>query len=138
MGDGLTTGELARAAGVAPSAVRYYERRGLLAPPERRSGRRRYPAEAAGRLALIRTAQAAGFSLDEVRDLLAGLDGDGSPGERWREAAAAKARELEERIAGLEAMRALLAGLAECDCETGAECEHRALERAAATPRGSR
>src|ERR671923_1495551 len=67
----LTIGEVARRAGVATSAIRYYERVGLLPPAERVSGQRRYGEETLGRLAFIGVAQNAGFSLREIRELVA-------------------------------------------------------------------
>jgi DNA-binding transcriptional MerR regulator len=66
----LAIGELARRTGTAASALRYYERIGLLPPAERAGGRRHYPASSADRLALIRLCQDAGFTLAEIRQLL--------------------------------------------------------------------
>ncbi|WFU23637.1 MerR family transcriptional regulator [Bradyrhizobium sp. CB1717] len=67
----MTIGELARRTGLSHSRIRFYEREGLLTNIERRpNGYRRYPPEAAGVLDLIKTAQEAGFSLDEIRALL--------------------------------------------------------------------
>lgn len=67
----LTVGELARAAGVNVQTVRYYERRGLLAePPRTASGYRKYPESDVSRLGFIRRAQALGFTLTEIGDLL--------------------------------------------------------------------
>lgn len=68
----MTIGELAAAAGVPPATVRYYERRGLLAPaPRTRSGYRVYDADSVRRLRFIKHAQALGFSLEDVQELLA-------------------------------------------------------------------
>ena len=68
----MTIGQLAKAAEVPTTTVRYYERAGLLAPPDRtRSGYRMYDERAVERLRFIRASQAVGFSLDDVRDLLA-------------------------------------------------------------------
>src|SRR3981081_968940 len=70
----LTIGRLARVVGVNLETVRYYERRGLLPkPPRSASGYRLFPAEAARRLRFIRRAQELGFSLREIRELLAVL-----------------------------------------------------------------
>jgi len=76
---GLRTAEIAAAAGVTPSAVRYYERRGLLPDPGRtESGYRSYPPSAADTVRFIKRAQAVGFTLREIRQLLAARDdGDG-------------------------------------------------------------
>jgi DNA-binding transcriptional MerR regulator len=67
----LAIGELARRAGTAPSALRYYERIGLLPAAERAGGKRHYPPSSAERLALVRLYQDAGFTLKEIRQLLA-------------------------------------------------------------------
>ncbi|MCE7004593.1 MerR family transcriptional regulator [Kibdelosporangium philippinense] len=68
---GLRSGQLAEAAGVSPQTLRYYERRGLLAEPERTlGGHRLYPPEAVTVLRVIKAAQRLGFTLDEVADLL--------------------------------------------------------------------
>jgi MerR family copper efflux transcriptional regulator len=68
----LSIGPLARSAGVGIDTVRYYEREGLLPPPRRTpSGYRSYTRETVGRLHFIRRAKDLGFSLDDIRDLLA-------------------------------------------------------------------
>ena len=66
----LTIGEVARRAGVAPSAIRYYESIGLLPEPERESGQRRYEESVIGKLAFVGVAQSAGFSLEEIKELV--------------------------------------------------------------------
>ncbi|MFI5492398.1 MerR family transcriptional regulator [Actinoplanes sp. NPDC051859] len=68
----LDIGELAGITGVAPSALRYYERVGLLEPAGRHGIRRTYRPDAVDRVALIRSAQVTGFSLAEVRELVQG------------------------------------------------------------------
>jgi len=69
---GLNIGELARRAGVNVETLRYYERRALLPPPPRtRSGYRQYPPDAVRRIGFIKRAQALGFTLGEIADLLA-------------------------------------------------------------------
>jgi DNA-binding transcriptional MerR regulator len=92
----LPIGELARRAGAAPSALRYYERIGLLPPAERAGGKRHYPPSSAERVALIRLYQDAGFTLKEIRQLLAA-------GSRrrasWTPLAERKIAELDARIA---------------------------------------
>lgn len=68
---GLRSGEVAQAAGVNPQTLRYYERRGLLAEPERTlGGHRLYPAEAVTVLRVIKAAQRLGFTLDDIADLI--------------------------------------------------------------------
>ena len=80
-------GRVARDAGVTVDTVRFYERRGLIPPPEREpSGYRRYPEATARRIRLTRSLQALGFTLDEVLDALRSLDAGEATcaGERWR------------------------------------------------------
>ena len=72
----LTIGELARRAGIATSAIRYYERRGLLVADERRSGQRRYREESLRRLVFIGMLQDAGLSLDDIEGILGAADVD--------------------------------------------------------------
>jgi MerR family transcriptional regulator, redox-sensitive transcriptional activator SoxR len=97
----LPIGEFARRAGTAPSALRYYERIGLLPPADRAGGKRHYPPSSAERLALVRLYQDAGFTPKEIRQLLAA-------GSRrrasWIALAECKIAELDARIA--EAQRA--------------------------------
>src|SRR5262249_56855262 len=78
----MLIGELAASAGLSAKAIRFYEEAGLMpAPPRTPGGYRDYPPGAAGRLAFIRQAQAAGFSLAEIRGILRVRDGGHAP--RW-------------------------------------------------------
>lgn len=108
----LTIGALARAGGVGVETVRYYQRRGLLAEPERGHGGgiRRYGAEDARRLRFIRSAQAAGFTLEEIGELLA-LDASEDRA-RARAIATARLTALDGKIAELQRARAALTRLA--------------------------
>ena len=101
----LRIGELARAAGVGVETIRYYERRGLLAqPPRRASGYRRYPPSAARRVRFIRRAQALGFTLKEIEDLLALRVDDERSCAEVRALARAKLEDIERRVAALQQM----------------------------------
>ena len=115
----MRIGQVAQAAGVSVDTVRFYERRGVLPPPERRpSGYRTYTGETVERIRLAKVLQANGLTLDEVTDALHSFDaGTTCADERWRlERAVAR---LEERMAELEAARdRVLATIA--DCERGA------------------
>ena len=114
---GLTIGRLARAAGVGVETVRFYERQGLIERPPRPAGRafRIYPEATIGRLRFIRRAQALGFSLREVRGLLALEEARGSGAAEVRAQARRKLREVEAKIAELERIRQALGRLiAEC------------------------
>ena len=112
----LSIGELARRMNVATSAIRFYESQGLVAPSGRRSGRRRFEEEACDRIALIRLAQSAGFSIAEIRTLLHGFPSGTRAVDRWRSFVEEKRRQIDERAAELRRMRALLDTLAECGC----------------------
>lgn len=128
----MTIGQLAREAGIRPSAVRYYESLGLLPAPERRSGRREYTDGAVAHLAVVQFALATGFTLREVRQLVRGFSAGTSAGARWRALAEFKFHEMERLIGQAEAMKGLLSRISRCRCETLAECG-RALARTRST-----
>ena len=109
----LTIGRLASAAGVGVETVRFYQRRNLLGTPPRDTGVRRYGAEELRRLRFIRQAQAAGFTLEEIRELIE-LD-TGEDRGRAREMANARIAALEEKIGELKRARDALRRLAS-DC----------------------
>jgi MerR family mercuric resistance operon transcriptional regulator len=109
-----TISGLAKAAGVGVETVRYYQRRGLLPEPARPPGEvRRYGAEELKRLKFIRSAQAAGFTLNEIGELIA-LDASDDRA-RARELAQARVAAIDGKIAELKEARDALAGLAS-DC----------------------
>ena len=106
-----TIGGLAKAAGVGVETVRYYQRRGLLPEPPRPPGEvRRYGEGDVKRLRFIRSAQAAGFTLNEIRELLELDAADDRP--RARELAAARVAALDAKIAEMREARDALAALA--------------------------
>ena len=112
-GQKLTIGRLASTGGVGVETIRFYQRRGLIETPTRESGIRRYGGEDLRRLRFIRQAKAAGFTLEEIRELLA-LDA-GEDRSRARELASARIAALDSRIAELEQARDSLRRLAvEC------------------------
>ncbi len=113
----LTIGGLARAGGVGVETVRYYQRRGLLETPPGEGGMRRYGADAARRLRFIRAAQTAGFTLEQIAELLA-LDA-GQDRARARDLAQVRLTELDTKIAGLERARASLRRLARACADGG-------------------
>lgn len=109
----MRIGELARSAGLAPSALRYYERAGLLPAPERsEAGYRLYGIQAVGRLAFIRRAQALGLSVREIRRLVEGPRA-GNEAERatLRRVVAHKVAEVERRRQELSDLQADLEAL---------------------------
>jgi MerR family redox-sensitive transcriptional activator SoxR len=120
--DDLTITEVARRAGIRSSAIRYYERIGLLPPPARHNGRRRYDAHVLKRLAVIATAQAMGFSIAEIGTLLNGFSADTPAWERWQLLAQKKLPEIDALIARATAMRALVTHSLSCECLSLEEC----------------
>ena len=121
----LTISELAGSAGVGVETVRFYQRKGLLFDPRptasRRSGTRHYGAEEVSRLRFIRSAQAAGFTLEEIRELLE-LDRS-EDRSRAREMARERIVALDRRIVELrEARRALQALAEECARSDAGPC----------------
>lgn len=118
----LSIGYVAARAGLRTSAIRWYESVGVLPEPERASGQRRYGPEVLERLAVIGTAQRAGLTLEEVRDLLDGADAGEPVGDRLRALAERKLPEVEALIARAEAVRGWLLAAAECRCPTFDDC----------------
>lgn len=106
----LTIAKFAEAGGVGVETVRFYQRKGLLEQPTRAAGVRRYGAEDLRRLRFIRKAQAAGFTLDEIGELLA-LDLCGNR-RRAHQLAMARIEVLDKKIAELKRARTALARLA--------------------------
>ena len=117
----MTIGKLAKAGGVGVETVRYYQRRGLLVEPDRNGGVRRYDADDLRRLRFVRQAQTAGFTLDEIGELLALDATDDRP--KARAMAEARIVALDQKIAELQAARDALGQLAkECASGTSGAC----------------
>ena len=112
----LTIGQLASRFGLNASAIRYYERTGVLPAPERESGQRRYGADAVRRLEVLETAKRAGFELSEAKLLLTSVDAGTPTFEAVRELAARKLPDVEALIARAEAMRGWMLEALDCDC----------------------
>ncbi len=120
----LTIGDVARRTGLNTSAIRYYERARLLPAPERVNGQRRYDEDEGvlTQLAVVRMAQEAGFTIEEIRTLVSGFP-EGTPAAvRWREVATRKLPEVEAMIRRLHIMREVLAESLACDCLTLDAC----------------
>jgi MerR family redox-sensitive transcriptional activator SoxR len=110
----FTIGQVASRARINSSAVRFYEREGVLPLPERVSGQRRYGEETVRRLEVIDIAKRAGFNLDEIRLLVNDTSGE----TRLRELAQRKLPEVEALIARAEAMRDWLLKAQDCRCSS--------------------
>ncbi|MFN2279344.1 MAG: MerR family transcriptional regulator [Candidatus Promineifilaceae bacterium] len=118
--DKLTIGEVAEATGVPTSTLRYYEKLGIIPPPQRSSGQRRYHPEVLQIMAVIQLGKDVGFSLPEIKELLYGFPEDMKPSERWKRLAQRKIAEIDEIIASAVDMKRLL--------ESGIKCEYLHLE----------
>jgi len=118
--DKLTIGEVAEATGVPTSTLRYYEKLGVIPPPQRSSGQRRYHPEVLQIMAVIQLGKDVGFSLPEIKELLYGFPEDMKPSERWKRLAQRKIAEIDEIIASAVDMKRLL--------ESGIKCEYLHLE----------
>ncbi|WP_223167269.1 MerR family transcriptional regulator [Nonomuraea sp. SYSU D8015] len=127
----LDIGEVARRSGLAPSALRFYERKGLIEAEGRNGLRRAYRPETLDRLAMITCARDAGFTLAEIAQVLRARPSD----TRLRERMAAKEREVDARVAQLTRLRDSLRHAAVCEHDPLVECPDfkRALGR---VPRG--
>ena len=115
----VTIGELARRAGVSASALRYYEERGLLPPPARISGQRRYPESAARLVGAILLFSDAGFTLAEQEALM--VTRTSTPGDR-RRLMQRKLAELDEQIARAQAAREAIGHGLRCPHEDITQC----------------
>src|SRR5262245_44325046 len=131
----LAIGELARRTGVAVSALRYYEQAGLMPPASRVSGQRRYPASAVRLVGVILLLREAGFSVREMRPLMAALRSHSLAG--WRDLARHKIANLDQRIAKAQAARSALQHALACPHADLVDCPNftAAVEaRLASTP----
>jgi len=136
----LTIGLVARRAGIGVETVRFYERQGLIEePPRRLSGYREYDDEVVSRLAFIRRAKDLGFTLKEIKELLALRRDPSTPAAEVKRRAEAKIADIESKIHSLQKMKTALVKLTSaCSCRsTSTECpllhaldgEERARER---------
>jgi len=118
----LSIGEVAERTGASVSAIRFYEREGLLPEAERVSGQRRFTKETVQRLGIIDVAKQADFTLEEVGVLLASID-EGAPAhEQLQALAARKLPEVDALIARAQAMRDWLTLASECGCDSLESC----------------
>lgn len=118
----LTIGEVARRAGVPTSTLRYWESTGLLAPPEREGGKRRYPPQVLRHISLIVLIKRVGFTLAETHVILSGISEKTPPPGLWRELAQRKLPEIERTLAEAAAMKEILEQGLRCDCLTLEQC----------------
>ena len=123
MNASLRAGQVAEAVGVNVETLRYYERRGIIAEPERSlGGHRLYPEATVTTLRVIKAAQNLGFSLEEVAELLeAGRHHHGSGG-GLQSRTEAKLTEVEQKIADLEVIRDSLLAARDAGCDDLVQC----------------
>jgi MerR family transcriptional regulator, redox-sensitive transcriptional activator SoxR len=120
----LTIREVARRSGVAASALRFYEQRGLIASQRAGSGHRRYPRPVLRRIAFVVFAQRIGLTLDEIAGELAKLPPDRAPTRRdWSRLSSGWSARIDERIAELERLKAGLTECIGCGCLSLDRCQ---------------
>ncbi len=123
MNELITIGELARRSGVAASALRFYEGRGLIASVREAGAKRRYRRDVLRRVAFIRVAQTVGLSLDEVAHALAALPDARTPGKQdWERLSRSWKPLLQQRIDALTALRDQLTSCIGCGCLSLQKC----------------
>jgi MerR family redox-sensitive transcriptional activator SoxR len=119
----LTIGELSARSGVSASALRFYERKGLIAAERSHGNQRRYPRVTLRRVALIQAGKTAGIPLERIREALDTLPADRPPTKRdWERLSRRWRAELDERIATLEGIRSRLTGCIGCGCLSMRRC----------------
>jgi MerR family redox-sensitive transcriptional activator SoxR len=121
----MKIGELARNAGLRASAIRYYEKVGIVSAPDRKGNQRRYAGDALNRLLLVRFASDMGFSLAEIRIFLSGLRSDVPVGPRWRKLAHRKIKQVDASIKRSRQLKSLLEHLLQCRCPSLPVCVRR-------------
>jgi len=113
----VTIGEMSERTGVAPSALRYYEREGLIHAGRSEGGQRRYSRDIIRRVSFIKVAQQVGLSLDDIRAALASLPDSRTPSQRdWQRLSKAWRPRIEAQIGMLERLRDRLDGCIGCGC----------------------
>ncbi|MGO1431378.1 MULTISPECIES: redox-sensitive transcriptional activator SoxR [unclassified Halomonas] len=119
----LSIGEVAERAGLATSALRFYESRGMIKSRRNVSGHRRYARDVLRRVAIIKVAQRVGIPLEEIAEALSALNDGGTPNESdWRQLSDAWRMNLSDRIDKLSKLRDELDGCIGCGCLSLKSC----------------
>jgi MerR family redox-sensitive transcriptional activator SoxR len=122
--DLLTIGQAAERLGLATSALRFYEEKGLISSERTAGGQRRYARDVLRRVSFIRAAQQVGLPLAEINDRMGSLPAHRAPTQdEWQQLAEAWRPRLEEQIATLEGIRDRLAGCIGCGCQSLDKCD---------------
>ena len=129
----LTIGQVSKETGLASSAIRYYEREGLIPKAPKERGRRVYDPEILDRLAVIELSKQAGMTIRETKRLLGGLAGRRPAAQAWQRLTQGKLDEIEGRIESLEQMKHVLTVLMNCDCPTLEDCGRALRDRGKAS-----
>jgi MerR family redox-sensitive transcriptional activator SoxR len=129
MAENLAISDVARVFGLRTSAIRYYEQIGILPPPLRKNGQRRYDNSTLFRLAVVQRARETGFTLAEIRELFFGFPTGTRPPKRWHKLSQRKIAELRYRMKRLKLMETLLKRVEECRCDALDECGEKLLRQ---------
>jgi Predicted transcriptional regulators len=127
--ENLAISDVARVFGLRSSAIRYYEQIGILPPPMRKNGQRRYDNSALFRLAVVQRARETGFTLEEIRELFFGFPPGTRPPKRWHQLSQRKIAELRDRMKRLKQMETLLKRVEDCHCDALDECGEKLLQQ---------
>jgi MerR family redox-sensitive transcriptional activator SoxR len=123
MAEGMTIGELSTRSGVSQSALRFYERQGLISSGRTEGNQRRFEGSMLRRVSLVQAARATGIPLERVRAALDDLPDGKAPTKRdWERLSRGWRREIDERIATLEAVRDRLTTCIGCGCLSLKSC----------------
>lgn len=118
----LSIGEVAERTGVTASAIRFYERKGLLPKADRVAGQRRFTERTVRRLGIIGVAKRAGFSLGEIKSLLTSVDQGAPAHEQLQTLATRKLPEIDAVIGRAQATREWMLAAGGCRCKTLEDC----------------
>ena len=118
----MKIGEVARKAGIRTSAIRFYEKAGVLPPAARQNGQRHFAPDAELQLAVIEFARKAGFTIAEIKLLFHGFRKSAPASARWRQLARKKYREMDLLITRLKSMQKLLKKSMRCHCTKLDDC----------------
>jgi MerR family transcriptional regulator, redox-sensitive transcriptional activator SoxR len=118
----LSIGEVASKMGIATSAIRFYEREGVLPAAVRVNGRRQYQADIIEQIRIIQVAQAVGFTVSEIRVFLHDFPADTPPSVRWQAFAQKKLGEIDALLRRANAMKQMLERGLQCQCATFTDC----------------
>lgn len=125
----MKIGAVAKNAGIRPSAIRFYERAGVLPAASRKGGQRHYGPDTARYLAVIEFARKAGFTIAEIKILFNGFEEAKPASARWKELAHKKWTDMESQIERLKGMQRLLENSMQCRCIRLEDCGRMMLAR---------